>query len=70
MRVSNLRTVPRTGGWLTDSLKVVQRLLPGQQPTTINVQAPAASTPGWVLPAILVGGGVIAVAMFTGRRRK
>lgn len=57
-------SAPRTAGWFTDLTKAASKLLPGQNPTVVNVTAPAAAgTPAWVLPAIAVGGAVIVFAM-------
>lgn len=68
----NISTSPnvRVGGWLTDTLNVAKSLIPGQKAPTVNVTYPANPTPGWVMPAILVGGAVVAVGLFTSRRRR
>lgn len=70
MQITTIRPVPQTSGWLTDAINTAKKLLPGQQPSTVNVNLPEQQHNPWTVPAIVVGASVIAFALFSGRRRK
>lgn len=63
------RTAPRQNGWLTDAIKTARSFLPGGPPTVNITTAAPQQSPPWVMPAILVGGGVIALALFSRKKR-
>ena len=67
VRNGTLRRNIQVGGWLTDTLKTAastaKNLLPGSNPSRVVVNVPAAETPAWVVPAMVVGVGVIAFAL-------
>ncbi len=66
MQLNKISSGPRTvDGWLTDAINTAKKIIPGQGSAgTVNVTLPPQPTPTWVLPALVIGGGIAILAIF------